>query len=363
MSGVISSVVTNSAAMVAVSSLNLINSQLNTVQNAVSTGYMVSSAADNGAAYAVAQSVRTNISGLTAANQQLGDTQGLLATTSGALTSISNMMKTMKANLVDLSNGAVTGSQRQQYIQQYKSNLQNIQTSIQDANYNGLTLIGNISGSNGTFTTTAISVVSNSSGGSFSIASTGMSTIYNKLSFTSTQLSSATSVSAFLTATGTFSAQVTSVGTAMNTYGNLTNLVNNQVTFNQNKMTALTNGLGEQRRSGALAGCLQHGRKWLRESDSPVRSQNRRYAARCCEWNDPARHVQPDAGGCSQPDGHSAVRRDTGHFSLQSGGRMRVAQHDQYDDLRFWPGGPGGTCRGVSCAARRADAAAALLRQ
>ena len=244
MSGVISSVVTNSAAMVAVSSLNLINSQLNTVQNAVSTGYMVSSASDNGAAYAVAQSVRTNISGLTAANQQLGDTQGLISTTSTALTSISNMMQTMKATLVDLSNGAVTGSQRQQYIQEYQSNLQNIQTSIQDANYNGRTLIGNIGGSNGSFSTTAISVVNNDSGGSFSIASTGMSSIYHKLSFTSTQLSSATSVAAFLTATGTFTTQVSNVGTAMNTYGNLTNLVSNQITFNQNKMTSLTNGLG-----------------------------------------------------------------------------------------------------------------------
>ncbi|GAA5265836.1 flagellin [Acidiphilium sp. MT5] len=244
MSGVISSVVTNSAAMVAVSSLNLINSQLSTVQNAVSTGYSVSSAMDNGAAYAVAQSVRTDISGLTAANQQLGDTQGLLSTTSTSLNNVSNMMQTMKATLVNLSNQAVTGSQRQQYIQQYQSNLQNIQASIQDANYNGRTLVGNIAGSNGTFSTTAISVVSNGSGGSFSIASTGMSTIYHALSFTSTQLSSATSVAAFLTATGTFSSQVTNVGTAMNTYGNLSNLVNNQITFNQNKMTALTNGLG-----------------------------------------------------------------------------------------------------------------------
>jgi flagellin len=230
--------------MVAVSSLNLINSQLSTVQNAVSTGYSVSSAMDNGAAYAVAQSVRTDISGLTAANQQLGDTQGLLSTTSTSLNNVSNMMQTMKATLVNLSNQAVTGTQRQQYIQQYQSNLQNIQASIQDANYNGRTLVGNIANSNGTFTTSAISVVSNGSGGSFSIASTGMSTIYHALSFTSTQLSSSTAVAAFLTATGTFSAQVSNVGTAMNTYGNLTNLVNNQITFNQNKMTALTNGLG-----------------------------------------------------------------------------------------------------------------------
>lgn len=44
MSGVISSIITNSSATAALNSLDTINSQLNTVQTAVSTGYRVSSA-------------------------------------------------------------------------------------------------------------------------------------------------------------------------------------------------------------------------------------------------------------------------------------------------------------------------------
>ncbi|MBW4036407.1 MAG: flagellin, partial [Proteobacteria bacterium] len=96
MSGIVSSsIITNSAAMVGVETLNSINSSLQTVQTAVSTGYSVNSAADNGAAYAVAQSVRTTMSGLTAANQQLGDVSGLVQTTSTALTNISNLMASM----------------------------------------------------------------------------------------------------------------------------------------------------------------------------------------------------------------------------------------------------------------------------
>lgn len=244
MSGAISSIITNSAAMVAVNSLDTINSQLQSVQSAVSTGYSVNSAVDNGAAFAVAQSVRTDVTGLTAANQQLGDTQGLLSTTSTALTSISNMMQSMKGTLVDLANASVTGNQRSQYIQQYQSQLTNIKTYIQDANYNGRSLIGNIAGSNGTFTTTALSVVSNGSGGTFSIASGGMSAVYHSLAFTSTQLSSATTVASFITAAGTFTNNVGTVGSTMNTYGNLTNQINNQVTFNQNKINSLNTGLG-----------------------------------------------------------------------------------------------------------------------
>ena len=55
------------------------------MQKQISTGYRVADATDDGAAYAVAQSVRSSVSALTTANQQLGNVQGLLSTTSSAL--------------------------------------------------------------------------------------------------------------------------------------------------------------------------------------------------------------------------------------------------------------------------------------
>jgi Flagellin and related hook-associated proteins len=146
MSGVVSSIITNSAAMVGVETLNSINTSLNNVQNQISTGYSVSSAVDNGAAFAVAQSVRTNMAGLTAANQQLGDTQGLLATTNTALTNISNLMQSMDATLVNLSSSTISTSQKSQYVAQFSSQLQNLQYYIKGASYNGKALIGASSG-------------------------------------------------------------------------------------------------------------------------------------------------------------------------------------------------------------------------
>ncbi|HQT67120.1 MAG: flagellin [Rhodospirillales bacterium 20-60-12] len=242
MSGVISSIITNSSAAVAVESLNNINSQLQNVQNQVSTGYRVSSAVNDGAAYAVAQSVRGDVGALTTANQQLTSAQGLLGTTVSGLNSISNQVNTLQTTLVQLSDSSVTGNQRTQYIAQYKSELQNVQTAIQDSNYNGRTLIGNISGSNGTFG--GVNIVKNEVGGSFALTSFSGSTLYHALSFTSTQLSGATTVAGFLTATGSFTTQSQSVGTALNTYGNLTNLVTNQASFNSSKIDALNTGLG-----------------------------------------------------------------------------------------------------------------------
>ncbi len=252
MSGAISSIITNSAAMVGVETLNSINSSLQTVQTAISTGYSVNSASDNGAAYAVAQSVRTNMAGLTAANQQLGDTQGLLSTTSTALTNISNLMQSMDATLVNLSSSTLSSSQKTQYVAQFSSQLQNVASFITGASYNGLSLIGSASGTlkpaSAIFTSTALTVTTDASGSTLSIASTKMGSVYDALSKIGTSLATlnagSATIAGYLKSGGSFSGAVASVGGYMNTYGNLTNQINNQVTYNQNKMDALSNGLG-----------------------------------------------------------------------------------------------------------------------
>src|SRR5271157_1337502 len=145
----LNSVNTNMGAMIALQSLNMTNSALGNVQKQVSTGYRVADATDDGAAYAVAQRVRSDVGALTSANQQLGNVQGLLSTTISGLNNVSNTMNSMRDVLVKLADGNTTGNQRTQYETQYQSLLANVKTFIQDANYNGKTLIGNIGGTAG----------------------------------------------------------------------------------------------------------------------------------------------------------------------------------------------------------------------
>src|SRR5580692_9804473 len=168
MSGALNSVNTNVGAMIALQSLDATNSQLNSVQKQISTGFRVSDATDDGAAYAVAQSVRSSVSALTSANQQLGGVQGLLSTTGTSLNDISNLMSSMRDVLVSLSNGATSGNERTQYESQYKSLLTNVKSFVQDASYNGQTLIGNITGSSGTYAN--IAVIRNEVGSTYGIA-------------------------------------------------------------------------------------------------------------------------------------------------------------------------------------------------
>lgn len=240
----LNSIITNTSAQVALASLDNITAELSTTQKAVSTGYVVADATDNGAAYAVAQNVRSSVSALTAANQQLGNATGLVSVTSSGLNSISTILSSAKSTLIALSGSTVTGSERTQDIAQYQSYIQQVATAIQNSNYNGASLIGDTTAAKANATYGAVTVAQNDQGDTITLIAFSGSTVLHAVTFTSTQLSGATTVAAFLATGGTFTTQFNNVSTALNTYGNLTNLVNNQVSFNTAKITSLQTGLG-----------------------------------------------------------------------------------------------------------------------
>jgi flagellin len=238
----LNSINTNITAQIALESLNITSSSLAAAQKQISTGYRVADATDDGAAYAVAQRVRSDVGALTSANQQLGNVQGLLSTTLSALNDVSTQLNGARAVLVKLADSTVTGTERTQYVQQYQSLMANVKSDIQDAGYNGKTLIGNITGSNGSFG--AIGVIRNEIGATYHIATFGGSAFFASVNFTSTQLNGATTVQALITNTGTFLSKLNTLGSELNNYGNATNYVNNQITYNSDKIDALNSGLG-----------------------------------------------------------------------------------------------------------------------
>jgi flagellin len=238
----LNSVNTNVGAMVALQSLESTQQQLNVTEKQISTGYRVADSTDDGAAYAIAQNIRSTVSALTSANQQLGSVQGLMSTTQTGLNNVSNIMASMRDVLVNLSSASVQGTERTNYITQYNSLLTNVKTDIQGANYNGLTLVGNITGSSGSYG--SITVARNESGATYGIASFSGSALFGSISFTSTQLAGSSTVGALITATGTFLNQMNSVNNELNTVGSAINFINNQTTYNSDKIDALNSGLG-----------------------------------------------------------------------------------------------------------------------
>ena len=237
----LNSVNTNIGAMIALQSLNQTNTQLGAVQKQISTGYRVSDATDDGAAYAVAQRVRSDVGALTSANQQLGNVKGLLSTTVSGLNNVSNSLNSMRDVLVKLADGNTSGNQRTQYQAQYNSMLANVKTFIQDANYSGKTLIGNIGGTAGF---SKVAVVRNEIGATYGIATFGGSAFYGSLSFTTTQMGGAGTMASMITAGGTFMKMVNTIGTQLNNYGAASKYVDNQISYNNDKVNSLNSGLG-----------------------------------------------------------------------------------------------------------------------
>ena len=142
----LNSVNTNQNAYIALQSLNSTSSALASAQKAISTGYRVADATDDGGAFAVAQKVRSDVSALTSVNQQLGNAKGLVTTAVSSLTSISNSFTAAKGLLVKLGDASISDSQREQYLSSFKTLISSVANAVDGSTYNGQTLLGSASG-------------------------------------------------------------------------------------------------------------------------------------------------------------------------------------------------------------------------
>ena len=150
------SINTNAGAQIALQSLSSISTSLNKVENQVSTGDKVSDAQDNAAVFAVAQGVRANLSAYDAVGTALNDGLSLNNVAITGATAVSNLLTNITQSLTELADGSISDAQRQTYTSNLKSQIDEVQTFISSANYNGVNLLaasqGTFAVSNGGFT-------------------------------------------------------------------------------------------------------------------------------------------------------------------------------------------------------------------
>ncbi len=229
----LNSVNTNTGAMVALQSLNRTNDDMAVTQKRISTGMRVADAKDDGAAFAVAQSVRADVAALTSANEQLGASQGLLDTTNAALKKVSETMKDVRTVLTRLAED-LTADQRTQYNAQYTALRSQIQSFVNDASYNGKALLGAAPGG-----VDDRKIVRNEKADQITLASTDKATLV-----VAAAPADAAAALAALGAAGNFKTVEAAINTAMNQYGNDSKTVAGQISFNKEKTDALESGLG-----------------------------------------------------------------------------------------------------------------------
>lgn len=257
----LNSVNTNIGAQVALQSLNLTNNQLQATQKRVSTGYRVADASDDGAAFAVAQRVRADVSSLTTVNQQLGSAKGLVGTALTALTSISDTLVTAKGLLGQIGNASITQSQRDQYVSSYKGLVQQVANAVDGSTYNGQTLVGSASGA---VAGTSKTVINNENGATSTLSAadgSGLAATLASLigatfsrdtagvdSFTAAAGGAdLTAASLALTSTSgatSFVDAQTTVSNLLNQTGTDSKFLDATITFNSKKLDSLNAGLG-----------------------------------------------------------------------------------------------------------------------
>jgi flagellin len=135
------SVHTNDAALVALQNLNNTSSQLDQVQNRISTGLAINSAKDNAAVWAIAQGQRADIGSLGAVTSSLNRATSIadVAATAGA--SISDLLVQMKANVVAAMDPSIDTASRTAIDSAFKSELRQITQVISNANFDGANML------------------------------------------------------------------------------------------------------------------------------------------------------------------------------------------------------------------------------
>jgi flagellin len=225
------SVNTNVGAMIALQNLSLTQSQLNTTQDRVSTGYKVVGAKDDASDFAIAQGLRADIKSFDAVQQSLASGTGILSAAIAGTTSVSNLLGDIKKKAIEASNPANTANQQSILSNDFNQMLSQLNTFVTNAVYNGRNLLSAGSAS--------VSITSTISGGQLTISNA------STLSQVSTNLSggvgSTANALALLTS---IDAESLVVGTALGTLGSNNVSLNFMATFTKTLSDAVTEGLG-----------------------------------------------------------------------------------------------------------------------
>ena len=235
----ITSVITNVGAMTALQSLNRTNDALAEVQKRISTGYRVADAKDDGGAFAVAQTIRSDTASLGAVNEQLGGLRGLVDISLTALEQVSKTMIEVRSVLTRLSDGTITGEARDQYNQQYAQLRDQITNFLEDADYFGRNLL---TGTSPTDDVVTLRSESTDTADLYTLPALGPNT--NFLVMAGPFATDADARAALDPATGDFTDINSVINDAMNRLGSDARYIDAQINYNGNKLDAMEAGLG-----------------------------------------------------------------------------------------------------------------------
>ncbi|POR40355.1 flagellin [Methylobacterium sp. V23] len=140
------SLLTNNAAMTALTTLKGISSQLDMTSNRVSTGQRVSAASDNAAYWSIATTVRTDNASLSAVKDSLGLGSSAVDTAYNGVTNVIDQLRNLRAKLQTALQPGVDRTKVQTEIDAIKSNMKAVAASSVSNGQNWLSTDGTTAG-------------------------------------------------------------------------------------------------------------------------------------------------------------------------------------------------------------------------
>jgi flagellin len=232
----LNSVNTNSGALVALQNLQATNKELDTVQSRINTGKKVNTAKDNGAIWAIAQGQRSEIGALNAVKDSLQRGQSAVDVAIAAGETVSDLLIQLKEKALAASDTSLTTSARSALNEDFKSIRDQITTVVDNAQFNGVNLLDDSTGTGG------FKALSNASGSTIKVAGEDLSLGGDNVDLAATDTIGTSTLAA--TALTTINDSIDNVSAALARLGTGSNSLSTHLKFVGKLQDTLETGVG-----------------------------------------------------------------------------------------------------------------------
>jgi flagellin len=228
---------TNGGAMVALQTLNQTNREMGKTQNAISTGLKVASAKDNGAIWAIASKMRSDVSAYDRVTESTDKALAQVDTAIAAGESVMDLLNQMKGKALAGSQAGLSTSAQAALDADFIQLRDQVTSVIANASFDGQNM------TNGALAANAATALGDASGGNtitVNGANIGLGGTINTVTATSTVADAA----AATTSLGLVNASITNLGTQLATWGAGAKRFETHKQFVSKLQDSLTSGIG-----------------------------------------------------------------------------------------------------------------------
>lgn len=230
------SINTNVGAMAALQTLNATNKNLSTTSSRINTGLNVASTKDDSAKFTIAQTLRSDVGGLSAVTSSLQNAKSVTDVAVAGAEQISDLLNQMKTKAYEASDAGISQESRDMINQDFNSLRDQVNTIIKGSEFNGINLLD--SSFSGTTTVAALQSLEVSD--TLSVANQAMDTdVFADLTTDGIkdQGDAATMV-------GTIEGLITDVNGKLSTLGAASRKIDGQLNFTSKLTDVIESGIG-----------------------------------------------------------------------------------------------------------------------